>query len=68
MNCRTLHQVGWPRVGRVFLLSAVPVTRGQESYVKEEIGWGFFVGRPHLYLVDKEAGESEIQGCKLQQP
>lgn len=39
----------------------------QESYVKEEIGWGFFVGRPHLYLMDKATGESEIGDCKLQQ-
>jgi hypothetical protein len=25
---------------------------GEEHYVKEEIGWGFFVGRPHLYLME----------------
>jgi len=40
---------------------------GEERYVKEEIGWGFFVGRPHLYVMDNATGESEIQDCRLQE-
>ena len=43
-------------------------TRPNEaSYVKEEIGMGFFIGRPHLQVTSKETGESEVLECKLQQ-
>lgn len=44
----------------------VEVKSGQEYYVKEEIGMGFFIGRPHLSVVDPDFGHSEIQQCKQQ--
>ena len=39
---------------------------GQEYYVKEEVGWGFLIGRPHLYPMDQGIGQSEIEACHLQ--
>ena len=36
------------------------------SYVREKIGLGFFVGRPHLEVVDEATGEREIGNCKQQ--
>ncbi len=44
----------------------VEVKPGQEYYVKEEIGVGFFIGRPHLSVVEPDLGHSEIQQCKQQ--
>jgi hypothetical protein len=40
---------------------------GEENYVREKIGVGFFVGRPHLQVMDKETGEQEVRECKLQE-
>jgi hypothetical protein len=39
---------------------------GEEYYVKEDMGVGFFIGRPHLSTVEPEIGRSQIQACKLQ--
>ena len=39
---------------------------GEENYVRESIGVGFFVGRPHLKVMDKQTGEQEASDCKLQ--
>jgi hypothetical protein len=44
----------------------VEVKPGQEYYLKEEIGMGFFIGRPHLSVVDPDFGHTEIQQCKQQ--
>lgn len=44
----------------------VDVRANEDSYVRETIGVGFFVGRPHLQVVDKEKGQQEIKDCKLQ--
>lgn len=43
----------------------IDVTPGQQYYV-EEIGIGFFIGRPHLSTVAPDVGRAEIQDCKLQ--
>jgi hypothetical protein len=44
----------------------VQATAEQPSYVKEEIGMGFVVGHPHLYLMDSNSGQQEIAACKQQ--
>jgi hypothetical protein len=41
------------------------VKAGETYYVKGSIGMGFFVGHPHLVVVSKDVGESEIKDCKL---
>ena len=41
------------------------VKAGETYYVKGTVGMGFFVGHPHLVLVDKDTGEKEIKDCKL---
>jgi len=45
---------------------SVDVEPGKTYYVRLRVGIGFFVGRPHLILVDEEKGAKEIKGCKLQ--
>lgn len=40
---------------------------GQEYYVKEEIGWGVFIGHPHLEPVDDDTAHNEIASCKYEQ-
>jgi hypothetical protein len=41
------------------------VKAGETYYAKGSMGMGFFVGHPHLLIVSKDAGESEIKDCKL---
>jgi hypothetical protein len=41
------------------------VKSGQTYYVKGGVGVGFFVGRPHLMVVDPAVAEKEIGECKL---
>jgi hypothetical protein len=43
----------------------VDVKAGEVYYVKGTVGWGVFVGHPHLMLVTSEVGEKEIVACKL---
>jgi predicted small lipoprotein YifL len=43
----------------------VDVKAGEVYYVKGTVGWGVFVGHPHLMLVTREVGEKEIVSCKL---
>jgi hypothetical protein len=44
----------------------VDAKANEESYVRETIGVGIFVGRPHLQVVDKATGAQEIEACKMQ--
>ena len=41
------------------------VKAGETYYVQGSIRLGFFVGHPHLAIVSKDVGESEIKECKL---
>lgn len=41
------------------------VKAGEIYYVKGTVGVGFFVGRPHLIVVPKSVGETEIAECNL---
>jgi hypothetical protein len=41
------------------------IKAGETYYVKGSLGMGFFVGHPHLVVVAKDVGESEIKDCKL---
>ena len=41
------------------------VKASETYYVKGSMGMGFFVGHPHLVVVSKDVGESEIKDCKL---
>jgi hypothetical protein len=45
-------------------------TERRSYYVREELGWGWLTGVPHLNPVDTDKAQSEIQNCKLepQQP
>ena len=38
----------------------------EASFVKEKIGLGFFVGRPHLTVMSSDEGEREAGECALQ--
>ena len=38
---------------------------GDIQYVKGEVGVGFLLGRPNLYIVDSATGSEEIKECKL---
>lgn len=44
----------------------VDARANEAAYVKEQIGMGFFIGRPHLTVVSAEEGEREAGKCKLQ--
>jgi hypothetical protein len=35
-------------------------------YVREELGWGWIAGVPHLNPVDNDKAQTEIQQCKLE--
>lgn len=41
---------------------------GREYYVKYEIGWGTWVGHPHLHPMDQDAAQTEIEQCCRLQP
>ena len=42
---------------------------GGVYYLKEDIGWGVAIGHPHIYPMDADAAQSEIQRCcKLEAP
>ena len=43
----------------------IDVKAGQTYYVRGTVGVGFFVGRPHLLVVDNKVGVQEIAECKL---
>ncbi len=36
---------------------------GGVYYLKEEIGWGVAIGHPHLYPMDSDNAQTEIQQC-----
>jgi hypothetical protein len=36
-------------------------------YIREEIGWGVWIGHPHLNPMDTDVAQSEIQSC-VEQP
>jgi hypothetical protein len=46
----------------------VDVVPGQAQYVKCTVGVGFFLGRPHLMVVQPEVAEKEIAKCRLLEP
>jgi hypothetical protein len=37
-------------------------------YIREEIGWGFLTGHPHLNPIDADQAQTEIQRCCVQEP
>jgi hypothetical protein len=37
-------------------------------YIREEIGWGFMIGHPHLDPIDSDEAQTEIQHCCVEQP
>lgn len=39
-------------------------TERRAYYVREELGWGWLTGVPHLNPVDNDQAQSEIQQCK----
>jgi hypothetical protein len=41
-------------------------TERRSYYVREELGWGWLTGVPHLNPVDTDKAQSEIQSCKLE--
>jgi hypothetical protein len=41
---------------------------GGVYYLKEDIGWGFSIGHPHLYPMDSDKAMSEIQNCCVLEP
>ena len=41
---------------------------GGVYYLKEDIGWGFSIGHPHLYPVDSDKGPDEIAQCCVLEP
>jgi hypothetical protein len=42
-------------------------TERRSYYVREELGWGWLTGVPHLNPVDTDKAQSEIQSC-VQEP
>jgi hypothetical protein len=44
----------------------VEAAPGAENYVRETIGIGVLVGRPHLLLMDAAQGETDARKCRLQ--
>lgn len=44
------------------------VNKGETYYIKGTVGVGFFVGRPHLIVVEPNIAEEEISKCKLIPP
>lgn len=44
------------------------IAPGSVNYVQEEIGWGVWVGHPHLYPMDADRAQNDVQSCcKLDQ-
>jgi len=41
---------------------------GGVYYLKEEIGWGVAIGHPHLYPMDSDNAQTEIQQCCVMEP
>ena len=41
-------------------------TERRSYYVREELGWGWLTGVPHLNPVDTDKAQSEIQSCVLE--
>jgi hypothetical protein len=41
---------------------------GGVYYLKEDIGWGFAIGHPHLYPMDSDEAQTEIQHCCVLEP
>ena len=41
---------------------------GGVYYLKEEIGWGLAIGHPHLYPMDSDNAQTEIQTCCVLEP
>ncbi|HKD68548.1 MAG TPA: hypothetical protein VKB84_17010, partial [Candidatus Binataceae bacterium] len=41
---------------------------GGVYYLKEDIGWGFSIGHPHLYPMDSDNAQTEIQNCCVLEP
>ena len=41
-------------------------TERRSYYVREELGWGWLTGVPHLNPVDTDQAQTEIQSCVLE--
>jgi hypothetical protein len=41
---------------------------GGVYYHKEDIGWGVSIGHPHLYPIDSDKAQTEIQQCCVLEP
>ncbi len=41
---------------------------GGVYYLKEDIGWGVSIGHPHLYPMDSDKAQTEIQACCVLEP
>ncbi len=41
---------------------------GGVYYLKEDIGWGVAIGHPHLYPMDSDEAQNEIQQCCVLEP
>ena len=41
---------------------------GGVYYLKEEMGWGVAIGHPHLYPMDSDEAQNEIQQCCVLEP
>jgi hypothetical protein len=41
---------------------------GGVYYLKEDIGWGVAIGHPHLYPMDSDKAQTEIQKCCVLEP
>ena len=37
-------------------------------YIREEFGWGYLTGHPHLNPIDTDEAQTEIQQCVLEPP
>lgn len=43
-------------------------TDARVYYIREELGWGWMTGQPHLNPVDTDAAQTEIQSCVQEEP
>lgn len=43
-------------------------TDARVYYIREELGWGWMTGQPHLDPIDTDAAQTEIQSCVQEQP
>ena len=43
-------------------------TDARVYYIREELGWGFMTGQPHLNPIDNDKAQTEIQSCVQEEP